>query len=352
MMKSEETVKPSGAVEDYESTIVNQDGRDDVSSQSKVIMEEREKAEATIKKPQLKTLSRKQKSSGGSHPSPHPSPQVSGYPSFHQHGAPGRAGYHPGMHGQRGPPPSSAPFPPPYYTGGAPHDYRGPLPHHYLHQMPPMPHPSQGAYPGAHYAPNLAGRPGPPPGYHHGYGVPYPGPPAMGYHGAPPPYPQTTHAPHLMQSSTSDSASIASSKSKRSTKSSRKKRTIDGVHASKDTNPPVAYTFCRTNSNVSASTVATAPNVSESHTMGDESPYKRERTGEKTSNIFDEERFIHRNFSNTSTTSSVSVGGFSFSSFDGHKRKFRTFNSSIIQNLTATVLIFRATFQSTKMIID
>jgi hypothetical protein len=129
-----------------------------------------------------------------------------------------------------------------------------------------------------------------------------------------------------MPSSTSDSASIASSK--RSTKSSRRKRTIEGVHADKETNAPVAYTFCRTNSNVSSSTIATAPNVSESNSMDNESPYKRERTGEKSSNIFDEERFIHRNFSNTSTTSSASVGGFSFSSFD--RSKCKSSNRSVL----------------------
>eukprot|EP00980_Cylindrotheca_fusiformis_P007923 scaffold1697_cov120-Cylindrotheca_fusiformis.AAC.5 len=331
MIKTEEAVKSSG-IDNSESSKLKHENRDDVSGKSKGVSEEREEPETNTKQLQSNSSSRTNQN-GGSHPSPR---QVSGYQGYRQQ-VPARALYHPGMHGSRGPPPSSAPFQPPYYPMGAPHDYRGQLPHHYPHQMPPMPHPSQGGpYPGAHYQPNLTGRPGPPPGYHPGYGAPYPGPPGMGYHGAPPPYPQGGHIPHLMMSSTSDSASIASSKSKKSTKSSRKKRTIDGVHTTKETTPPVAYTFCRTNSNLSSSTTATAPNGPESHTMGDESPYKRERTGEKDARIYDE-RFIRQNFSNASSSSSVSVGGLSFASFDGPKRK--SFLRAGFQSRVACALI-------------
>jgi len=303
MTKPEELEKP---VVEVENGVAKHETRDDESTNVREAGESRDKSEANIKKVQSKSVpSRKQK---GSHSAHHPSPQMSGYSTYHQQG---HTSYHPGM---RGPSQPSAPYPPPYFPTSAPHDYRGHPPPHYPHQMPPMPHPGQYPGPHGHYAPNLAGRPGPPP-YHPGYGMPFPGPQSMSYHGAPPPYPPSNHAPHLMPSATSDSASITSSRSKRSNRSSRKKRTIEGVHSNKDSLPPVAYTFCRTNSNVSASTVGTAPNVPESRTLGDESPYKRERI-EK----LDDERMIRRNFSNTSTTSSVSVEGFSLSSsYDGPK---------------------------------
>lgn len=297
---------------------IKEEDRDDSSSKSRRDGSEERDGQSS-KRVQLKPRNKK-----SSQPSPHPSPQVSGYGAFHQPGA-GRPPYHsaPGMHnGPRGHPQSSAPFPSSCYAGGDP--YRGHPPPHY-HQMPPMPHPGQqGPYAGAHghYPPNLVGRPGPPPGYAHGYNgaYPTPAPMPMGYHGAPPPYPQNKGS-HLMSQS-SDSNSIASSQS-RSTKNSRKKRTIEGVHSTKEKNPPVAYTFCRTDSSASSSTIATAANNTESHSMSEESPYKRERTSSPSStkrislsstNIFSEDQFIRRSFSHTSSTSSVSVGGISMSS--------------------------------------
>jgi hypothetical protein len=305
--------------------------------------------------------SRKSNSSSGSHTSPRPSPQRhymhDGYTSYHQMPL-GRGPYHPphGMHsGPRGPAPASSSFPPPgpHYYGTGPHDHFRGHPHPHYHQMPPIPHPSQsGPYggPNGHYCPppNMSGRPGPPPpGYHPPYGAPYP--PPMGYHSAPPPnFGHQSNPPHSMPSAASDSTSISSSKSKgstdrRSSKSqtssneSRKKRTIDGVHQSsnKDKGRPVAYTFRRSNSNASTSSTVTAGNntASETHPVCEASPHKRERAPSRSSNhlpplshsssnIFEEgERFHRRNFSGTSTASSLSVGGFSLSSYDASRCK-------------------------------
>mmetsp|Transcript_10481 Transcript_10481/g.24887 ORF Transcript_10481/g.24887 Transcript_10481/m.24887 type:complete len:1021 (+) Transcript_10481:96-3158(+) len=270
------------------------------------------------------------------------------HPSYRHQPPPGRGGHypsHPAMHGgSRGPPPG--PYHPPHaphqylnYNGNpaGPHDhhYRAPHPHHY-HQMPPLPHPGQSHYGGrnGHYGhpPNMPGRPGPPPpGYHHsGYGGHYPGPPPpMGYHpGPPPPSYHSSQQP-------SDSNSISSSRSKRSTKShssegSRKKRTIEGVHdGSQDIKSvPLSYSFRRTNSSCSNSTTTASKTADQSMT---ESPNKRERSSSRdsnflppisrSSNIFDErERPTHRRSnSGNSTTSSLSAGGFSLSSYEGSK---------------------------------
>ena len=289
------------------SVSVKKEARDDSSTAVRPEeAENREVGDQSSNRPQVKARKNKKATN--------PSQQIQGYGAFQQ---PGRQ-YHP--RGQ---------IPPPYYPGGSHHEhYRGPPPPHY-HQMPPLPHPGQqGAYSGApgHYPPNLAARPGPPPGYPHAYGAGYPGPMPMGYHGAPPPYPQAKA--HLMSQS-SDSNSMTSSKSR--SIASRKKRPIEGVHSTKEKTGPVAYTFGRTNSSMSSSTIATAPTSTESHTMGDESPYKRERTTSPSSvkrqtltstNIFEDEQFIPRNYSNASTTSSVTVGGISMSSHDRARRKF------------------------------
>jgi hypothetical protein len=263
----------------------------------------------------------------------------------------GRGGHYPplGLHGgPRGHPPHHhgglySHHPPPYYTGGpggGPHDhYRGHPPSHYHQMPPPLPHPSQtGHYGGPNgpysHPPSMAGRPGPPPHvYHHGgYGAPYPGaPPPVGYHGGPPSY--------YLSNGNSDSSSISSSRSKRSSKShsssneSRKKRTIDGVDGKKDkSNLPLAYSFRRTNSSSSNSTLTTVKNTTDHSTiMG--SPHKKSErassrnsnflsTLEQTSNIFDGERGHRRSNSGTSTASSLSVGGFSLSSYDGPRGKF------------------------------
>lgn len=280
------------------------------------------------------------------------------HPSYHHHQPPphGRGGHypnHPGMHsGGRAPPSGSYPHhhapPHPYYNGnpGGPQDhFRGPPhPHPHYHQMPPLPHHAQqGHYggPSGPYnhppPPNMPGRPGPPPppppGYHHsGYGGSYPGPPPpTGYHPSGPP-------PHSYLSShhASDSNSISSSRSKRSNKShsssgSRKKRTIEGVDdRSKEKAGPLSYSFRRTNSSSSTSnSTVTAGRTAEQSMV--ESPNKRERVSSRTpnylppvsrssTNIFDGEHPTHRRSnSGNSTTSSLSAGGFSLSSYEALK---------------------------------
>eukprot|EP00934_Nitzschia_sp_Nitz4_P008284 Nitzschia sp. Nitz4//scaffold13_size275219//108262//111350//NITZ4_000866-RA/size275219-processed-gene-0.151-mRNA-1//-1//CDS//3329535990//8274//frame0 len=273
--------------------------------------------------------SRKSRSSGSSIQSPQRSYMSDNYPPSYSRGP-----YppHPSMHGApRAPPPAAGPYGHPHYYGGAPHDpYRAPHPHY--HQMPPLPHPGQ--Y-GAPYCPppNMAGRPGPPPGYHpyapHSYA-----PPHMGYHGGPPPsFPPPGHP----MSGPSDNHSISSGKSKgshvsRSTKGSHgvsKKRTIDGVHESNEMSHE--YAFRRTNSNASSNSTVTASN-NDHHPLTHESPRKRERSNSHNSqnsrypsavsnNIFDEDRFRHRrNPSGASSASSLSAGGFSLQSYDGPRR--------------------------------
>lgn len=312
-----------------------------------------EKKDQPTKRPQARPSPRKNKNSAPSHNS-HPSPQR---PYMHENYPPSypphnRGPYPPphAMHtGPRGHAPG--PYPPagpgPYY-GGGPHDhYRGgPPPTHY-HQMPPLPHPGQYP-PNGHYGhpPNMSGRPGPPPGYHippYGMQSYPPGPPQqpMGYHAGPPPHAQSYgHQinPSNSMSVASDNNSIASSKSKgshisRSTKSSHggsKKRTIEGVHTTKDKTH--MYSFRRTNSNESSNTTVTAGNGTDMHPLKQDSPRKRERSSSRSShhlpyttseNIFDQERFHHRRApSGSSTASSLSVGGFSLHSYEGPRSKF------------------------------
>ncbi|KAG7360071.1 hypothetical protein IV203_035170 [Nitzschia inconspicua] len=260
--------------------------------------------------------------------------QDSYYPPYSQM-PPGRGGHYPphGMH--RCPPPPhghGGPYshpPPVYYSGGS--DYRGhPPPSHYHQMHPPLSHPGQSNHYGGPNGPYMPGRPGPHShhGYHpSGYGAPYPGP-LVGYHGGP--------SSHYPTNGNSDSNSISSSRSKRSNKSqsssngSRKKRTIEGVEGKTDkSNLPLAYSFRRTNSSSSNSTLTTAKNTTDHSSMLD-SPHKQpDRASsrnssylaalEQSSNIFESERGHRRNNSGTSTASSLSVGGFSLSSYDGPK---------------------------------
>lgn len=332
---------------------IKQESRDEKDTSSKESSTESrvsavEKSEPTSKKSQTKSPTRKSKSTNSSHPSPQRSFMHENYPpSYLHHG--GRPPYPPphAMHSGPRAHPGAGPFapPPPPYYGGAPHDpYRGPPPPHY-HQMPPLPHPGQYG-PTGHYGHlNMPGRPGPPPGYPAPYGAPSyaPGPP-MGYQGVPPPH--QNYGSHQGIASVSDNHSISSSKSKgshvsRSTKSSHggKKRTIDGVHAMQE--GPHAYAFRRTNSNASSSSTVTASNnTSDIHALIEESPRKRDRPSDHprsysnsaSTNIFDEERFHRRNPSNASTTSSLSVGGFSLHSYDGPRGK-----NMICQHVSNTV---------------
>ncbi len=330
---------------------VKMEERDDGISSQRETGDRRDETALTKKSMQIKH-SPKARKGNNSHHSPHqqrPYAHEGFHPSYNQPPA-GRNGHysgHPGMHGgPRGPPPGPYPHPHAhhhYYNGnpGAPHDhFRGAHPHHY-HQMPPLPHPGQpGHYGGrnGHYShpPNMPGRPGPPPGYHpNGYGGPYPGPPPpMGYHSGPPP--QSYHS----SQQNSDSNSISSSRSKRSHKShsstgSRKKRTIEGFHESnKDKSVPLSYSFRRTNSSSSNSTATASKTVDQSVA---ESPNKRERSSSRSAqylppmsrstNIFDESDrpALERSNSGNSTTSSLSGGGFSLSSYEGSRGMFSFF---------------------------
>jgi hypothetical protein len=334
------------------------DNRDDVSmddiTSRKGGTEDREETINSKKPyPRPSPSSKKGKKNNGIQPSL--SFGQEGYYPPYSHMPPGRSGHYPthGLHGgprghhhhhHGGPYPH---HPPPYYTGGpsgpgggsGSHDhYRGPPPSHYHQMPPPLPHPSQtGLYGGPSgpycHPPSMAGRPGPPPhGYHPGaYGASYPGPPPpVGYHGG-----QHSYYPANVNS---DSSSISSSRSKRSSKSqsssneSRKKRTIEGIDEKKDkSNLPLAYSFRRTNSSSSNSTLTTAKNTVD-HSTNFGSPHKQSErassrnsnylsTMEQTSNIFDGERGHRRNNSGTSTASSLSVGGFSLSSYDGPRGK-------------------------------
>lgn len=150
----------------------------------------------------------------------------------------------------------------------------------------------------------------------------------MGYHSGPPP--PSYHSSQQV----SDSNSISSSRSKRSNKSyssngSRKKRTIEGFHdGSKDKSVPLSYSFRRTNSSSSNSTATASKTVDQSIA---ESPNKRERSSSRSShylppmprstNIFDESDRppLERSNSGNSTTSSLSGGGFSLSSYEGSR---------------------------------
>jgi hypothetical protein len=229
-----------------------------------------------------------------------------------------------------------------YGSAGAPHDpYRG-APHHPQYSMPPLPHhPGQQAYgagPGAPFHP----------GQHHhpSYGAgPYAHPPHMySYHGGPMQHHhQQPRAPvSSFPSSSDDTASIGSNKSKgsksgKSTSStSHKKRTIDGVDQRLNVSAPPqgmtsAFTFRRTHSNASTSSTVTAGNNTSTETplLTDDSPQKARNHLPPLSSRPDhhgsismlqddshKQGYHRRDFSAASTTSSLSVGGLSLSSYE------------------------------------
>jgi len=239
--------------------------------------------------------------------------------------------------GPRGPPYGG----PPTYGYGGPggppsHDlYRGP--HQY--SMPPMPHQQQGyggpgpgapfGHPGQHHHPNYGGGP-----YSH-----HPPPHMYSYQGAPihqqrPPISSFT-------SSSDDTASLGSSKSKGSksgkctSSNSRKKRTIDGVDQRLNVAVPQhglssAFSMRRVHSNASTSSTVTAGNNTSTDTpnLTDDSPQKQRPHLPPLSSRPDyqgsiamledahKQGYHRRDFSGASTTSSLSVGGLSLSSYE------------------------------------
>jgi Zn-finger nucleic acid-binding protein len=135
-----------------------------------------------------------------------------------------------------------------------------------------------------------------------------------------------------MPPSYSNSNDSVVSISSKTSKNSKKKRTIDGVHHDSHHMPP-AYSFRRTDSNSSSTSTMTAGNNTSVDThMTEDSPHKRGSASELPAlslagMSFDEHdshhrqplrRYHHRDFSaDASTASSLSVGGFSLSSYDG-----------------------------------
>jgi hypothetical protein len=91
----------------------------------------------------------------------------------------------------------------------------------------------------------------------------------------------------------------------------------------------LAYSFRRTNSSSSNSTLTTAKNTSADHSIVDSPHRQQDRASANgflpplghASNIFEGEKGHRRSNSGTSTASSLSVGGFSLSSYDGPKGK-------------------------------
>jgi hypothetical protein len=97
---------------------------------------------------------------------------------------------------------------------------------------------------------------------------------------------------------------------------------------------PLAYSFRRTNSSSSNSTLTTAKNTTTDHSTIVDSPQPKHENGPSRSsntnhlpplphsnNIFENERGHRRSHSGDSTTSSLSAGGFSLSSYNGPKGK-------------------------------
>lgn len=218
--------------------------------------------------------------------------------------------------------------PPPY---GFMNNSYGPPPPHYPHPPHmPMPPYAGAPFPGQMGGPGMNGSGMNGPGMN-GPGMKGPGYPHHHYHGPPygmpPAYPQHVPSSYPHMGASSDSASITS----KSSMNSKKKRTIDGMHG----NLPSAYTFRRTDSNSSsASTLTTGNNTSMETNQTDESQHTTRDGSDSVSLNMDgmafEDRYNHeqsnsqssfhrRNHSVASTASSLSVCGFSLSSYEGQR---------------------------------
>jgi hypothetical protein len=212
-------------------------------------------------------------------------------------------------------------------------------------QYPMYGHPSYASFMGSSYGP-------PPPHYPPPHmsmppytGVPYPGhpgaqqmkglsyPPHPHYHGPnfgmPPAYPHqqgSLPSSYPIVGSSSDSTSISSKNSL----NSKKKRTIDGVH---HIGQQLAYgSFRQTDSGSTAtSSLTTGNNMAMETSQNDDSQQKREQSGSNLSVLnMDGMEFsdschqgsFHRHtYSAASTASSLSVCGFSLTSFEGQRGK-------------------------------
>jgi hypothetical protein len=207
--------------------------------------------------------------------------------------------------------------PPPYGYHGSGFGHPPHYPPH-PHMMPPGPY---GAGPGSFHGHHrgMKGSFGPPPMYGGPpgpYGMhPYPGP----RHGMPPNF-------HMHPNITSsDSASISS----KGSLNSKKKRTIDGVSGNSSTNQPMpnAYAIRRMDSNSSSTSTVTAGNNTSSETHLNDDHHANNKSSALGFDTFGSSqpedlhhepprRYHRRDYSGTSTASSLSVGGFSLASYE------------------------------------
>lgn len=215
--------------------------------------------------------------------------------------------YFPGSSSFGGPPQHHGHPPhPPFHPGGPHHVPHHPNhhPHHGHHPMMQPPH-YQGGYPmnqGNSY-PSHHPTHGPPPPY----GGPYAMPP---FHGV------MSHSylpsSNIVTNMSTDSISISSSRSK-SSRNSSKKRAIETV-ASAGT-LPAAYAFRRTDSASSSTSTVTAGNNTSAEASGG-SPQKQKSLDPDLGQQ-PQRRYHRRDYSGTSTASSLSVGGYSLASYEG-----------------------------------
>jgi hypothetical protein len=229
-------------------------------------------------------------------------------------------------------PPYGAPPPSYGYSTGAPsHDMYHGRPQY---SMPPMPH---------HQSQQGYGAPAPGPQYGH-----HPGAYSSGYAPLPPhmyPYQGAGIRPPISSftSSSDETASLGSNKSKgsKSGGNSRKKRTIDGVDQRVNVSAPPqglssAFSMHRVHSNASTSSTVTAGNNTSTDTpnLTEDSPQKTRSNLPPLSSrpdyqgpinahedFRDKQGYHRRDFSGTSTTSSLSVGGLSLSSYETRGKK-------------------------------
>lgn len=234
----------------------------------------------------------------------------------------------------------------PYHTqvmsnnSGAPAPYGGPPPS-YAYGGPSGPS-SHDLYGHPQYQMSAMqgyGAPGAPYG-HPGFGTgPYSHPPPHMYPYQGVPMHQQRYPFSAFMSSSEDTASLGSSKSKssksgKSSSSRKKKRTIDGVDQTMNANPhpgnlSSAFAMRRVHSNAStSSTITTGHNTSTDTPNLTDSPQKQRNQLPPLSSRPDyngpasmhedyhKQGYHRRDFSGASTTSSLSVGGLSLSSYE------------------------------------
>jgi hypothetical protein len=309
-----------------------------------------------------------------------PFPMARGYggpPTYG--GGNGGGGYHPH-------PSNYGPPPPPmhYHPSHHHHHLHHPPPplHHHHHRPPHMMPPYGNGPPGGPY-------PGGPSGAMNGSYIPsmsYGGSGQYGvssfpsHHGINPNYPinaNNSGSSSSMHVPQSDSNSISS----KSSMNSKKKRTIDGLqqhhhhHQNPHNNKPSSYSFRRSDSNSSATSTATAGNNTstetqqtndslhhssqqqhqhskQQHTSGCESGLSSLRVSNnnpRSTTIrpgVTKPHFHRRDYSGASTASSLSVGGFSLSSYERGTCLRVRMKSSFVTRIVLTFLRIPLAFPS------